>query len=136
MSEIILRPLKGKLAIADLFNNGRRIHSDSSMAFVKLRNSVTPDETVIVSYVVSISKRTAKKAIIRNRIKRLLRESLRLSAMEPALVDKISRLESIILLWRKAPEHHKLIHLKDILPIVQRMLNSIDKKNASYYKEG
>jgi hypothetical protein len=62
---------------------------------------------------VTISKRNARRAVMRNRIKRLLREAFRRS-IDNYSIDGFCPFESVILSWKKPPEHPKLIRLADV----------------------
>lgn len=68
-----LKKLKGKTLIKTLFNKGNSL-SISNLLVVYLKE----ENYSIFNYGVSVSKKTFKKAVDRNKIKRLLRECIRL----------------------------------------------------------
>ena len=79
---------------------------------------------------VTISKRIAKKAVVRNRIKRLLRESIRKSVKEILLeTNNTIVFKTIIISWRKAPQRPKEISLDDVYPAVKKIIQMAIEKN-------
>lgn len=72
---------------------------------------------------VSVSKKTARNAVTRNRIKRLLRESVRL-----ILKEYYSKLffKTIIVSWRKKTQKPGDISLKDVYPEVLELFNKAE----------
>ena len=84
----------------------------------------------IIYYGVTVSKKVAKKAVIRNRIKRLMRESLRIVAKEIE-IKKLLPIEKIIISYYSAPKHPMQISLKNVLPAVKSLL-----KQAYLHYEG
>ena len=116
-----LKPLKGKLKVENLLKNGRRFHLREATAIIIFKQS--PSQFELINFLVTISKKIAKKAVIRNRVKRLLRESLR-------QIDKdgisLNCMEQIFLIWKIAPTHPKLIKLNDVLPVVHKLIRKIN----------
>jgi len=119
-----LQPLKGKKKFDELFKESKKFKVKDSLALIKFKDDEfydNPGLFRIIFYAVIISKKIAKKAVVRNRVKRLLRESLRQLLKEnEKLFDKI---QCVIVIWRWAPKRPKLIHLKDVKPVVGEMLN-------------
>jgi ribonuclease P protein component len=126
-NENILKPLKCEKIIKHTFKRGWRINKEMISAIIlfidkKINlqdNATTPKE---VHYLVKISKRTARKAVMRNRIKRLLRESLVISARSEEYEHLFYSIDNIILTWKIAPKHKGLIRLKDVEPEVVKVL--------------
>ena len=73
--QILLKRLKGKLRIAHLFEKGKVYHSQNILLKILENNH---DDALYAA--VSVSKRNFIRAVDRNRIKRQLREALRLSS--------------------------------------------------------
>lgn len=70
--------IKGRKVIEALFKEGRHIHLPSLRVTYSIATATTPS----LQAGVSVSKRNFKKAVDRNRIKRLLREAWRLQKHE------------------------------------------------------
>lgn len=81
--------LKKQKDISELFNNGKPIYGNFiKTVFVK-------SDTVLLNRVaVSVAKRNFKKAVDRNRIKRLIRESYRLNK---TIISKLAGLDIMII---------------------------------------
>jgi ribonuclease P protein component len=140
---IKLKPLKGHNAFAEHFPGGKKFyHGDMSLS-LRLRDKPAEDVPVLY-YGVSVSKRHCKKAVVRNRLKRLMRQSLRqyvaecLSIAEmtnsqqnddstingtdivpdniEAVIIKqdIMKWESVILFWKKSIAMQSLVDYKTV----------------------
>ena len=79
-----IEKLKSKKLIDELFRNGQSVNAfPIKMIYAK----IPFEEAVKLKTGVSVSKRNFKKAVDRNRIKRLLRESYRLH--KTSLIEKL-----------------------------------------------
>lgn len=118
-----VRPIKGFEAFSDAYRSGRRVSAGLLLLSVTLRSrtplTVEPDVVLIG---VTVSKRMAKKAVVRSRIRRLLREALRFSVREHALEIERAAIATIVAIVRSAPSHPALIALEDIQPLVEQLL--------------
>jgi ribonuclease P protein component len=138
---IILRTIKGNGSFSQIFQAGKRFRCDNSGAVViffdekadnfnpdKLNNS---NDLHIIYYGVSIGKKVAKKAVVRNRVKRLMRESLRISIkeIEP---KKLLSIKKIIFTYYSAPLHPMQIKLQDVLPAIK---NILEQANLHYLEK-
>lgn len=119
-----IRSIKGYKAFSNAFQNGRKFRESAALASVIFSDDT---ENEILYLGVTISKRTAKSAVVRNRVKRLLRESVRQIVSES---DFDIPIEKILISWREAPEHSKLIRLSDVRPVISKII----EKACSYYK--
>ncbi len=124
----MIKPLKEKNRFSSGYKNGQSFYEKPAKAIICIKDSpcfqIKPGDEDIIYLGVSVSKRTAKKAVVRNRIKRLLRESVRHVAKEED-PDCLRKLQSIILIWYNAPDMPSLISLNDVLPIVQKLFDRI-----------
>jgi len=141
--DIKLQTIKGKKAFSFIFENGKKFFDTNSMAvfyFVKSENDNAEfNNSLIVNYSVSVPKKFAKKAVVRNRIKRLMRESVRHFFMNyPNSVFLLSEM-AVAFIWRNAPRHPMLIGLSDVLPEIekhmQRGIDFFKKENSDSQNE-
>lgn len=116
--------VKGKTNFLSIYRNGKRFYKSSCRAVVVYRTEDDSSETLYLA--VSISKKTAKKAVVRNRIKRLLRESIRIILNEKD-DGRLSPIKKMIISWHSAPKHPALIQLSDVLPVVQDVFFQAEK---------
>ncbi|MBC9794589.1 ribonuclease P protein component [Sinomicrobium weinanense] len=107
--------LKSKKHIERLFAEGKSI-SKFPLRLVYLKTGL-PEETRIQA-AVSASKRNFKKAVDRNRIKRLLREAYRLNKYRITEETDASYAFMILYLGREIPEYEKIDHkMKQLLAL-------------------
>ena len=71
--------LRSKKVIADLFEHGTRI---KSYPFIAICNEIKHESGASVKWVFSAPKKKFRKAVTRNRIKRVCREAIRLNKGE------------------------------------------------------
>lgn len=114
-----LVPVKGYESFSEIYSNAKKYYTKKASAAVIFRNEDEANDGII-NFGVTISKRVAGKAVLRNRIKRLLRESFRLIAKEE--VFELSEIKQIILLWRIKPISVRHITLNDVYPEVKKLL--------------
>jgi len=118
---IYCKPIKGYNSFSTLFKEGMKVKTYNILCSVKFNDNVVEKETHPIYYGVTISKRNAKKAILRNRVKRLLRESFRTLVKEHNN-KQLGMIDSIVFAWQIAPKHKNDIALNDVLPAVQKVL--------------
>lgn len=122
---IQLRSIKGYAGFGKVYSVGKKFTSSTAIAtvvFNKVEVDKILDSKHTVYYGVSVSKKTAKKAVIRNRIKRLMRESLRREAQEDNGINKFLAIKKIIISYRTAPKKPMQICLEDVLPAIKSIL--------------
>ncbi|OGU11005.1 MAG: ribonuclease P protein component [Ignavibacteria bacterium GWB2_35_12] len=122
-----LQPVKGKKTYDRIFRTGQRFYHDEASAVICFSREAK--EIPQINYAVIVRKKVAKKAVVRNRIKRLLRESLKQIFFESADIKFINSIEYVVVGWNSAPVHPMLIHLKDVLPKVRTLLESAFKSH-------
>ncbi len=128
MEKLTLKPLKGRKNFAALFNSGSRFSEKEVSAVIDFRqiNSISGSDnnelTFEVFYALGVRKKVAKKAIIRNRLKRLMRESLKQIFKDSEGYELAEMFQTVYLSWNIAPSHHKLIGLNDVYPKIKDIL--------------
>ncbi len=117
-------PLKGYKVFDKVFQSGKKLYSGSAASVICFDFSADYDGNVHLG--VTISKRLAKKAVIRNRIKRLLRESVRLAIKQLNQRGTIIPIDQMIISWRQAPDMPSKIRLADVMPHVIKIIQSAE----------
>ncbi len=118
-----LETIKRQKEFEFLFENGKRFSSCSLRAVVLPKTATElENEKCTIRYAVQVSRKVTKKSVVRNRIKRLLRESLRKISKEE-MKDKIYIFKYIFLNWLTAPKRPCEIHLSDVYPLTYSVLN-------------
>lgn len=127
-------PLKGKAAFAHTMRSGKRFTERAITCIVtfQINGSTTnkDEENVVEPQIrvgVSIRKKAAKKATVRNRVKRLLRHSVRMVVREftdAGYFEATPPIDRIILFCNSAPLTASLIKLDDILVDVRAVLRA------------
>jgi ribonuclease P protein component len=121
--------LKGKNNFSNVYGNGIKLHEKNTLAFIT-RRFINPEEPAdkrepfVISCAVVIGKRASKKAVVRNRVKRLLRVSIKQTLADLQKTNKIEMIESMIFIRKKAPSHPMLIRLEHVKPEIISILNS------------
>ncbi|MDC1068088.1 ribonuclease P protein component [Candidatus Kapabacteria bacterium] len=109
-----IKPLKGYNAFQDAFNLGKTKNSAKATITLVFGDSDS------ISLGVGISKKRAKKAVVRNRVKRLLRESIRKLNSEFSLPKNI---KTITVFWKIAPKHPMEIRLNEVLSELRLLIS-------------
>lgn len=100
-----IRPLKGFDTFKKVFANGK------TRSTYKITLTIEFGTSDILHLGVGISKKRCKKAVVRNRIKRLLRVAIRELNEEKQLPENI---KNITVFWKIAPKRASLIGLKEV----------------------
>lgn len=135
---IEIKPIKGFNSFSLVFKTGKKFYDKELMAvFVQVPSESDDalfkncsDESTFY-YGVTAGKKFIKKAVVRNRIKRLLRVSIRKIFFERYIMLENPPFKYAVFSWRHAQTHPALISLNDVLPSVENIFNSAD----SYYKK-
>lgn len=144
MKNTPLRSAKGFQAFSNYFRAGKKFSTTRILVSIAPRKAQSNTEegnfsaSPCVYFGVSAKRRT-RPAALRNRIKRLLRESLRLLFKERQERGNQFQFESVILIWNDIPKKVSLLSLHDVFPVVQEILESAEKyfeeKNLKYLKK-
>jgi RNase P protein component len=85
----------------------------------------------IIHVAVIVGKRSCPKAVVRVRIRRLLRIAVRDVITEHQDLFRKSAINSVVVAWRSAPALPSLIHLGDVEPYVKdAMLQSLNSMHS------
>ena len=130
-----LKPVKGKKKLADIFSNAFKFYEHDAALFVCFASSrnaeiISGADKKTIGYVVTVKKRNAKKAVVRNRIKRLLRESLKVVFDKYQSDNFSANISELVIIWSNAPAKPGLIKLDDVLPVVSKLID----KAESYFQ--
>lgn len=133
-----IKPIKGFNSFSLVFTGGKKFYDKELMAvFVSNSNANTQDglikncnDETTFYYGVTAGKKFIKKAVVRNRVKRLLRESIRKIFLQRYIMLENLPFKYAVFSWKHAPTHPAQISLKDIFPSVEKVFDLAD----AYYK--
>lgn len=133
-----LKTIKGYGTFPLVFKHGKKFHSTNCTAFfiksfptqvkVPVKIKFLPNT---IYYGISAGKRVSKRAVDRNRIKRLLRESLR----QTFNVKTELNFRLVLINWRTPTLNAKLITLKNVLPQIEKLVDSANRFFSESDKE-
>ena len=128
-----IKTVKGRVQVTSAFKKGKRFTVPEAMVSVRPRSYAqeydAPKNSENSLFIVcSVRKKIAPHAVIRNRIKRLVKESVLHYLRTHEDNNNISNLLTLAFNWNSAPKRPRDITLKDIYPSVQQLLD-----NASNY---
>lgn len=137
LNELNLSPLKGFNSFNTIFKNGISFYNENTLLIIcnkscniSLKQLTNSSNNIL--YGVSVPKKKFKKAVVRNRLKRLIRISIKHSLEELNKIYVLSDLQVIIIIWRgqtvNAPNQVKL---KDVEPYIYNALKNYLKKNQN-----
>ncbi len=113
-----LETLKKRKAFERLFDEGTRIYGRKAYAVAICSQNCNNIEKIL-TYAVLVQKKNSRKAVVRNRIKRLMRESIRhvvLKAGNRAMPSVIA------FSWKeKGIEHPAMISFQDVYPEIESL---------------
>ena len=126
---MILKPIKGFNAFGYVFKAGKKISNNDALMVVckkeileMQKKNNTSNCIDCIYYGVTVPKKIAKKAVVRNRIKRLMRESLR-KYFNNLEGDFEIQIKYLIIVWKYAPAHPALIGFNNVYPAIESLLN-------------
>lgn len=133
-----IKSIKGFNCFSLLFQVGEKFKNYPALASVCyniekaglnelwLKRYLEQTDTLFIG--VAVSKRTCKKAVNRNRIKRLLRESIRLSVNQIIAKGESINFSTLIISWKEAIQKPSEINLHRVLPFVEDIINKANEK--------
>jgi ribonuclease P protein component len=135
MKDLTIKPIKAGKLFSKVFINGKKFYHHSASVSVLFYSQ---DLDVIINevgkeiyYGISIGKKASKSAVVRNRIKRLIRVSLRELLREFNFDKEYCPIQYIVITWKVAPLHSKLIRLED----VKQVLSDLLEMSLKYYRK-
>ena len=131
MQELELKSIKEKKRFDEFIKSAERFYVSDAAIFVTYVNPKDRAGKNILEYAVSVRKKQARKAVVRNRIKRLLRECLRQKIKDEFWANKLSRFDKILIVWANAPQHPGLISLQQVCPVVEKLIDKATKLNEN-----
>lgn len=131
----LIKPLKGKKKIEEVYKFGKKYYTEniSSLIVFDFNNEDFPLELAV-----TVRKKINRKAVTRNRIKRLLRESLRQLAkelQESNTANTVNSIKHMILYWRHEVEQPKCLKLDKVKLEVAAILEKASNFSIRYQKE-
>ncbi|HOK13691.1 MAG TPA: ribonuclease P protein component [Candidatus Kapabacteria bacterium] len=123
-----LATIKKQKRFQEVFANGKKFSTSNLFVVIECNEAAT----TTIEYAVVASKKVSKRAVVRNRVKRLLREVLR-QYVHLLLVGS-APVSAIILFWRTPVAKPSLIRLTDVFAefmiIVEKFRNSCIKRQV------
>jgi ribonuclease P protein component len=136
--KVKIKPIKGFNCFSVLYVAGEKIRLFPVLASVcydlegsglnELWSARLNRQANTVFFGVTVSKRINKKAVNRNRIKRLLRESVRLVIDELITSGEDIHIKTIILSWKSSIAKPADIALKDVLPLIRETITKANTR--------
>ena len=137
LNELNLSPLKGFNSFNTVFKNGKFLYIENALLIIcnkpcniSLKQLTNSSNNIL--YGVSVPKKKFKKAVVRNRLKRLIRISIKHALEELNKIYDITDFQVIVIIWRgpvvNAPNQVKL---KDVEPYIYNGLKNYLKKNQN-----
>lgn len=124
-----MKPIKGKLLFDGIFRRSKKIANKTIAAYIvfdgkqerKRRNS---SKIKTLNYAIMVKKRYVKKAVIRNRIKRLCRVATREIFAEMPDEKLLSSIKYIVLTWGKTVDKTKDISLDEVKSALSEIMTN------------
>lgn len=127
MIDYQIQSIKGKKVFEFVFSSALKFYNKDAAIFVCFKSGDiqhTPEENLpfVISFAPAVPKRSAKKAVIRNRIKRLLRVAIKEIVLEYAKNDVAINIEYLVVVWYSAPSHPGLIGLDSCREVTRTLI--------------
>lgn len=124
-----MKPIKGKLLFDGIFRRSKKIANKTIAAYIvfdgkqerKRRNS---SKIKTLNYAIMVKKRYVKKAVTRNRIKRLCRVATREIFAEMPDEKLLSSIKYIVLTWGKIVDKTKDISLDEVKSALSEIMTN------------
>lgn len=125
-----IKSLKGFNIFNKVFEKSYKLRNPKLLIAYTYNDNNSEIDSKELFFGVSTSKRKSKKAVCRNRIKRLLRQSVRNLNTQTELLENFN---SLILVWMVGLDKPMLLKLDDVENEVSELLKkAILKKNETY----
>lgn len=125
MNKVKPKPLKGYDIFSEVYNKGRSF--SSGPAFAKIVFTSSDNHEQELRFGVSMAKKKAKKAVVRNRVRRILRESIRHCHKKYFNEEDRCPFSEIIIFWTRSHKKPSEISLWDVLPHVEAIFEKAIK---------
>ncbi len=135
LNKLNLSPLKGFNSFQTVFKFGSSFYSENVLLIIcnkscNISLKQLTNSSNIILYGISAPKRKFKKAVVRNRIKRLMRVSIRQSLEELSKFYDIAIFKVILIIWQgPSIKKQNQIYLNDIEPYIFKALKDYLEKN-------
>jgi ribonuclease P protein component len=122
-----VKSLKGRVQTSAAFRRGRKFAAGNAILYVRPRRFATdsdaplnPDHCIFI--VCTVRKKEAPRAVLRNRVKRLIRESIRAWISAFTVENTDFPLLTIAVQWMRPPASPRQISLADVQPVIHELL--------------
>ncbi len=125
----MLRSIKGKNKFREVFTtSSKKIYADNAYCFVLFNKNYNnePEQENCLNYAVIVKKKTAKKAVCRNRAKRLMREVLRKALPEMESKRYYKAIKYLVIYWAKPMMSPKLLRYQDVEIAIAQLLEKVE----------
>ncbi len=120
---LMLTPIKGNLLFQSIFKKSKKISNSKLAIYIVFRNNSNQGRQaedcakhpIAIKYAAMVKKKIVKKAVCRNKVKRLVRVSLRELLRDPANLDLSMHTQYVIVMWNSPlgkPNELKLSEVK------------------------
>lgn len=124
---MLLKPLKGHGSFERILKTGRRTTNGP----LSLTLGIGSVQTDTIHVGVSVPRRNVNSAVIRNRIKRLLRVAIQQTVQQHDVRSRLHGVNVIVAIWRSVPTSASRISLRDVFPVVDATLKrALDARPA------
>ncbi|MBI2794468.1 MAG: ribonuclease P protein component [Ignavibacteria bacterium] len=126
---MVIQPLKGVNAFRTAVKSGRQF--SAGPARITVASTSLNGIGQIIRVAVIVGKRSCPKAVVRVRIRRLLRSAVRDVITKHQDRFRKSAIGTVVVAWRSAPASASLIHLCNVEPYVKdAMLQSLNSMHS------
>lgn len=133
-AQVALKPIKGNITFQDIFRKSKKLIVPDAFCYVvfdyyKRRNADSGIRPITLNYAVVVKKKNIRKAVCRNRAKRLLREAIRINASQIDNQEFLASIKYIVFYWAKPMDTPGLLRLPTVTLAVSELL----AKAESFY---
>jgi ribonuclease P protein component len=135
MAKLRIAPLKGHEAFPKVFKKSRKFTEKDAVLFVQFRtqDEIQSGEIAPVFLGVTIRKKTAKSAVMRNRVKRLLRVALRNVLKEITETHGQLPFQACIAVWQRVPERPMQLRLAHVEPVIRQLAKYAAEYHSAHF---